>query len=712
MPEDGLRELTRQRDYLSARLEDAARERTRMDMLNLSLTHQRRQARAAFDFIRSAHEKAAAAPTIDILFRRVVETIAADLGTDSAAVVRCHTESGTLEVLASVGLPGGFPSSGLDEGISRADVLIPMFANAETVPNPFQECVRRALSFPFFVWCPFADEEDGILALLVGNRTEDMMLRQAFSDRTLDTIGALASVVQLRRDCIAAAENELTQREQRIRFLAEILRTSPISVIATDDRARIIYVSPAAERLFGYAAEELIGKDPGILNAEPNAEEIQRQIVGTISDGGVWTGELLNRRRNGELFYIRAAMYQLLDDDGRVLSLVGFQEDITDKRQAEEQLLRAQKLESLGVLAGGIAHDFNNILTSILGNISLAQSGSQSGGSAAANLAQAEEACVRATDLTQQLLTFSRGGAPVRTTMYVRGLIGASANLALRGGDITCDYRLAADLWPVSADEGQIAQVISNLVINAKQAIPKDKAIRIRADNVVITPDSGLPLSDGRYVAIAVTDRGMGIPAEHLDRIFDPYFTTKQDGSGLGLATAHSIIRQHDGFIAAESEIGAGTTICVYLPASEEAVPVADIGDGPRLAVEGRILLMDDEDAVRKPTAQMLARLGCQAEMARDGAEAVELYRGAMAEGRRFDAVILDLTVPGAMGGQECIRELLEIDPECRAIVSSGYSSDPVMSRFGEYGFGGVLAKPFTLTDLNSALHSVIGSGV
>jgi len=377
----------------------------------------------------------------------------------------------------------------------------------------------------------------------------------------------------------------------------------------------------------------------------------------------------------------------------------------------EEQLLRVQKLESLGVLAGGIAHDFNNILTGILGYISLAQAEVQPGSTVLDNLAQAESACVRATDLTQQLLTFSKGGAPVRTAMYVQELVRASVDLSLRGADITCQHSIAADLWPANVDEGQIGQVISNLVINAKQAVPRDKTIRIQALNEVVTAESGLPLPDGRYVTISVTDRGMGIPAEHVDRIFDPYFTTKQDGSGLGLATAHSIIRQHDGYMAAESEIGVGTTLRVYLPASDEAVLPTGIGAGPRADVAGRILVMDDESGVRNPASQMLERLGCQVDLACDGAEAIELYRRAMAGGRTYVAVILDLTVPGGMGGQECIRQLLELDPDCRAIVCSGYASDPIMSRFAEHGFRGVLAKPFTLADLSNALDGVVDSG-
>jgi CheY-like chemotaxis protein len=323
-------------------------------------------------------------------------------------------------------------------------------------------------------------------------------------------------------------------------------------------------------------------------------------------------------------------------------------------------------------------------------------------------LTEAEKACLRAKGLTQQLLTFSKGGAPIKKVAFIKGLIKDSATFALIGSNARCEFHMAKDLWKVEVDEGQISQVINNLVINAVQAMPEGGAIRVRAENVNFGLGEGLPLKEGKYVKVTMEDEGIGIPEEHLSKIFDPYFTTKQKGSGLGLAAAYSIMRSHNGYIGVESDLGVGTKFYIYLPASEkEILAKGDIKERPIIG-KGRILVMDDDEAVREVTGVLLSRIGYKVEFARDGGEAIELYREAKGTSKPFNVVIMDLTVPGGMGGREAIKRLLEIDPEIKAIVSSGYSNDPVISEYREYGFSGFVTKPYKIQELSEILNRII----
>ena len=374
----------------------------------------------------------------------------------------------------------------------------------------------------------------------------------------------------------------------------------------------------------------------------------------------------------------------------------------------EEQFLQAQKMEAVGTLAGGIAHDFNNILTAILGNIGLAALDDKIGPRVKDRLAQAEAACLRAQALSQQLLTFAKGGAPVKKLFSVAELLTESTAFTCVGSPVKCETTFPENLWSIEADPGQIGQVFQNLTINAIQAMPTGGTIKVWAENLTLGTESDLPLSAGRYIKISVRDQGMGIPAEHLPRIFDPYFTTKQKGSGLGLASAYAIIKKHHGHIAVESKPGVGTTFHIYLPAVEQQVTPQPEEDRELLVGKGKILVMDDEEMVREVLGRMLARLGYEAEFARDGGEAIEMFVQAQGSGQAFAAVILDLTVPGGMGGKETMARLLEIDPQVKAIVSSGYSDDPIMADFQKYGFSGVIAKPYRISELGKILHEVI----
>ena len=382
--------------------------------------------------------------------------------------------------------------------------------------------------------------------------------------------------------------------------------------------------------------------------------------------------------------------------------------DITERKRIEEEHFRMEKLESLGLLAGGIAHDFNNILTVILGNISLARLWIDSSDAPYTLLIEAEKACQRARDLTQQLLTFARGGAPIKKTVSIEHLIRESAVFALRGSNVRCEYEIPDNIWPVDVDESQISQVISNLIINADQAMPEGGVVSIHCDNVVLDELNVSSLPAGEYVQITVSDEGIGISEEHLSKVFDPYFTTKPRGSGLGMATAYSTVKKHNGHITVDSVVDNGTVFKVYLPAHSHGTITEESFDNQVAVGKGRILVMDDYEGVRKTMGEMLKRLGYQVALAVDGNQVHSLYRQAQEAGQPYDAVIIGLTIPGGMGGRETIKRLLQLDPEVKAIVSSGYANDQVMAEYRQWGFKGMITKPYSIKELSEVLFSVI----
>ena len=411
---------------------------------------------------------------------------------------------------------------------------------------------------------------------------------------------------------------------------------------------------------------------------------------------------------DGTIGHISVQFFVVKDEQGKTVKTYGVNQDITERKRMEEELLRTQKLESVGILAGGIAHDFNNILTAIIGNISLAKNQVTPEDEIFELLNEAEMASTRAQGLTKQLLTFAKGGTPVKETASIRDIIKESALFALRGSKSSGEFSISEDLWPVEVDIGQFNQVINNIVINAIQAMPLGGTIKFAVENQNIEEKDSLPVKPGRYVGISITDQGIGIAEEYLSKIFDPYFTTKQKGSGLGLATTYSIIRRHDGYIKVESKLGVGTTFHIRLPASEKAIPEKE--EVRLIKGQGRILVMDDEASLRRTAGRMLDILGYEPEFAKDGDEAIQMVKEAREAKKPYDAIILDLTVPGGMGGKECIARLLEIDPEVKAIVSSGYSEDLVLANFHEHGFKGMMPKPFETRSLSKVLHDVLKS--
>ena len=493
------------------------------------------------------------------------------------------------------------------------------------------------------------------------------------------------------------------------------LRSIGDGVITTDAEGKVVLINLIAERLTGWTQRDAEGKPLTevfhIIN-ETTRERCENPVDKVLREGKIV--DLANHTaliaRDGTERSIADSGAPIRDESGNIIGVVLVFRDATEKKKMEEELLKAGKLESVGILAGGIAHDFNNILTAITGNISLAMRDIKPADAIFRRLADAESACMRAKDLTYQLLTFSKGGAPVKKTVSVSEIIEDSARLALAGSNVRCTISMPDDLLPADVDEGQISQAVSNLLINAVEAMPGGGVITVRAEKLTAGKGDALPLAYGKYIKISIQDQGTGIPPGHLQKIFDPYFTTKQKGSGLGLAICYSIVKKHDGHISVESVLGSGTTFSIYLPASsKEPARKKDSREEP-IRGEGKILVMDDEAIVRDVTGQILKHLGYDVEFAGDGFEAIELYRKAKESGRPFDLVIMDLTVPGGMGGKEAILRLIEIDPDVRAIVSSGYSDNLVMSDFRQYGFKGVVAKPYKIRQLALALHNALNN--
>lgn len=520
----------------------------------------------------------------------------------------------------------------------------------------------------------------------------------------------LATSYQSLQDKIQEIEESreaLRESEERFRSLVE---TTSDWVWELDQHRVYTYCSPKVKDLLGYEPAELIGKVPedfiaGVEN-EGSASTF-RDILELKKSFAAMQKTCLHK--DGHEVVIETSGVPFFDPEGRFLGFRGIDRDITERKKMEEGLLKAQKLESIGLLAGGIAHDYNNILTAILGNISLARRYASSEDPIFKRLEQTEKAALRARDLTQQLLTFARGGTPVKKTVRIAELIEGSRTLALQGSNVGSEFKMPPDLWPVDADEGQISQVMNNLIINAVQSMPEGGTVELSAENVVVDNDQKLLLQPGRYVRLSVQDHGTGIAREDLSKIFDPYFTTRPTGSGLGLTTAYSIINRHGGYISVESEPNVGTTFCIYLPASEMEAPGEEDSEAKPARGKGKVLVMDDEEIVREVLGEMLNGLGYQVSFARDGAEAISIYKECLGSEDPFEAVIIDLTIRGGMGGKEAIKRLTEIDPDIRAIVSSGYSNDPIMSNHRDYGFRGVVCKPFRMQELSRVLEQVAG---
>ncbi len=526
-----------------------------------------------------------------------------------------------------------------------------------------------------------------------------------------DFEGKLIGVLGIARDITERKRTEKALMESKTRLQIS-LRASNIGLWDWNLRTNDVYFSPEWKSQIGFKEDE-IGNNYEVWESRLNPEDSGRVILelkaymeGKSPDYAV---EFRLRHKDGSYRWIFARGEILKDIDGNPASMMGCHVDITRRKTIEEELLKTQKLESIGVLAGGIAHDFNNLLTAIMNNLYLMKNHISPEEKVYERIIATERASARAQGLTQQLLTFSKGGAPVKGLISVRELISESISISLRGSNVRCENLIPNELWNIEADAGQMNQAINNIIINADQSMPQGGTIKIDCENVIVEPENKLTLKEGNYIKITIKDQGTGISEEHLSRIFDPYFSTKQKGSGLGLSTTYSIIMKHDGHIDIKSELGTGTMFTIYLPASMEEIQIKKPVEDEQLIGTGRVLIMDDDVFVRDSLGEMLIEIGYVVEHAVDGREAIDTYKNAMASENPFDAIIMDLTIPGGMGGTEAIRELIEIDPNVKAIVSSGYSYDPIMSNYSEYGFRAVLAKPYKdMSELNRILNDVI----
>jgi len=622
-----------------------------------------------------------------------------------------------------------------------------LYAGTVITLNPLKQNKMRFMALFFVSMGCFLLVFVAVISYYVANDTStavrDVASRMAkISDRketlyaevevtSLDEIGDLIRAFNNLQRVVNSYHQELDNANRRLlemerrraddavhdyRLLAENV-TDVIFTLNPD--MRITYVSPSVQRLRGYSAEESMSQKiqdwfpPDSLMAAHDAFQEGIKTANEERNNRFMsrTLELEVTCKEGPTVWTEARTNPLFSSEGSPMGTLCVLRDITERKKMEEEMLKVEKLEAIGVLAGGIAHDFNNLLTSVIGNLSFAELQLKPEDDIFEPLIEAKKASRQASQLTQQLLTFSKGGAPIKESASISELIEDTASFALRGSKIKYESFLPNNLWPVKIDRGQISQVINNLIINANQAMPEGGIIRISGQNVTIKANNGLPLKKRRYVKISVKDQGIGIPRKNLDKIFDPYFTTKKTGNGLGLASSYSIIKKHGGHIEVESEVEVGTTFHIYLPVSDTEIFAIQRGSAAEEMVlygQGKILFMDDQQSIREMVGKILTRLGYEVEFAREGNEAIRLYRNAKESGKAFDAVILDLTIPGGMGGKEVVQKLREIDHQVKAIVSSGYSNDPIMSEYKQYGFIGVVVKPYTVKELSETLRKVI----
>ncbi len=503
---------------------------------------------------------------------------------------------------------------------------------------------------------------------------------------------------------IKSVNSNLEQSEARYKTLFE--ESADGILIGEVESKKFRYANPAICSMLGYTEKELLGMT--VYDIHPKADlpvilrNFRRQAKGEIFH----THHIPCVTRSGSVVFMDISAKATMMDG--VVCNVGFFRDVTERKKITEELNKAQKLESLGILAGGIAHDFNNLLNGIFGYLDLIKESAGQNGDITDYCKKALSAFYRAKDLTRQLLTFSKGGLPRKTVIDIEKVIKEAMLISLSGSPIHTEYRFNGGLWKIEADEGQISQVISNVAINARQAMRGGGTVTVTAENIRLDGTSKLPLSPGAYLKISFSDEGGGIQEELCHKIFDPFFTTKQEGTGLGLATVYSIIKKHEGYIDVASELGKGTTFVMYLPAITGEVDISRQKEISPEKGSGRVLVMDDEDLVLEFVKVGLVRLGYAVTTAREGGEAVELYREAQESGNPYGVVILDLTVPAGMGGERALAELRKLNPDIKAIVSSGYADNEIMSRYTEYGFKAAVSKPYRINELSNVLKLVL----
>ncbi len=542
-----------------------------------------------------------------------------------------------------------------------------------------------------------------VLVSTGGTRYNILMNEMLIKSETGDINGVVITFRDTTRQC-KDRENLLATQQRYWSIMENI--ADPLYLV--NQNGEFADVNQAACEALGYPLEELLRLSVPDINVALDHHSFRSFFDSLIPDHSISiTGT--HRRKDGTTFPVEIRLSKFISS-GKPL-IVSLAVDITHRKKEEEEILKAQKLDSIGLLAGGIAHDFNNLLGIILGNIDLAQRVLDPAEKASKYLGKATSASTRAADLTQQLLTFSKGGEPVRKSADIMEIIRESAEFSLHGSSVEVNYYCQDNLWNANVDSGQISQVIQNLVINARQAMKQGGKLNIRCENVSLSrADKVMDLRAGNYIKVGVEDSGEGIAEDIISSIFDPYFTTKQDGSGLGLALSYSIIQKHRGAIRVDSEPGRGTCFTIYLPAKEgDDVNTKTQTEKSVMATGNkRILIMDDDEMIREIGQLMLENLGYTVLLANDGETAIELYQTALHSQEKIDLVIMDLTVLSGMGGKEAIKQIQAIDPQVKALVSSGYSNDPVMANFKDYGFSGAVSKPYNQNELGVAVATIL----
>ena len=538
-------------------------------------------------------------------------------------------------------------------------------------------------------------------------------LKESFSD-VEEYRHYLESLVSRRTEKLEVEIKQRMQAEEELRKSSErlnnIFEQSPMGIIIFDNEFNILEWNPSCEKIFGYPRSEIVGKPAITIVPDEVKAQVQQMFGALLKSGHTIKNQNDNRTRDGRVILCDWYNTPLTDSSNNTMGMLSLVEDVTERVRADQELLKVKKLESTGVLAGGIAHDFNNLLTAIMGSINLVMMDGMLSDRSKQLMINAEKASKRAQTLTQQLLTFAKGGEPLREQTSIVDVIKDSADFVLRGSSTSTTYELPEDLWFVEADKGQLSQVIQNIVLNASQAMPNGGNVRISCENLPKEKTRQDPLLDiADYVKLTITDNGIGMPRQVLEKIFDPYFSTKPGGSGLGLAITLSIINKHNGHIKAESEPGAGTKFTIFLRASsEQNAPTSDEAEEQQTNVLARILLMDDEQMILDVAGEMIRSLGHTVYFSKNGDECIEIYTRLLQEATPPDLVIMDLTIPGGKGGEETLRELQKINPGVKAIVSSGYSNNPLMSKHRKIGFYGAISKPYVTEELSRVIQSTL----
>jgi len=620
---------------------------------------------------------------------------------DSGCIYLINKKTNGLNLIVHQGLPQVFVDKVkyYDADDIRLQMIMkgdPIYQKASELPAPIKKDLEMDGIHTLAV-IPIKHGGDIIGAINLASHTHDVI-----TDNTRSLLEAVAKVeigVAISR---VYAEEELRESEEK--FLKAFHCGNTISGISDIETGEFIEVNRAFYNSLGFTPEEVIGKKSSeVLHLDLKFRN--RTIAAMKRQGFI--------KNEKAVIYTKSGTPRNMLFSAEIIEIAGKKYnytnaiDITEHKQLEEQLRQSQKLESISTLAGGIAHDFNNMLSVITGNLSYALSKLRKTDELFDVLFDVQEGAKQAQKLTHQLLTFSKGGEPVKKAANINRVLEESATFVTRGARSKCEFVFDNDLWIAEVDTGQLHQAISNLVINADQAMPEGGTIQIHTKNELINNINSLDLQPGQYLKITLKDQGVGIPEKFISRIFDPFFTTKQKGSGLGLATTYSVIKRHGGQISVESKVGNGTTFEIYLPAAEKSSVHSYDKKSSKHQGKGRILIMDDQELILKMVGNMLNIMGYDTVLATSGVKAVEIYREAYQSKNPFDMVILDLTVPGGMGGAKTIPELLKIDPKVKAVVSSGYSNDPIMANYQDYGFCGVVPKPYSMDQLSEVLNKI-----